>query len=196
MQATALPSRDSVAIKSRLQVITNAHICAAHHMPQDSGDRMRGHGALLGAVDTTIQPVKVAGAARATVGPRLRMCECSKLIAEANASFDPDERNCRSLAREGERCRDSVRRAGNRNSYAKARQNRPYGCGDASCSQHSYIGSAGLRGSCCLLITNGGGKKKSPSQKRRGLISSAVAGAEGEATAWGVRSMHFPETVL
>ena len=38
----------------RLQLITNAHICAAHHMPQDSGDRMRGHGALLGAVDTTV----------------------------------------------------------------------------------------------------------------------------------------------
>jgi hypothetical protein len=41
-----------------LQQGTGAHVMWVHHMPIDGSDRMRGHGALLGAMDTTIHVVK------------------------------------------------------------------------------------------------------------------------------------------
>lgn len=41
---------------ARLQELTKAHVLLVHHIPHD-GDRMRGHGALLGAVDTTVAVV-------------------------------------------------------------------------------------------------------------------------------------------
>ena len=47
-----------VGATARLQDITNAHIMWVHHMPHE-GERMRGHGALLGALDTTIHVVKM-----------------------------------------------------------------------------------------------------------------------------------------
>jgi len=51
---------------AHLQEKTGAHILWVHHMPHD-GDRMRGHGALLGAMDTTLHVVKSAGGRSATV---------------------------------------------------------------------------------------------------------------------------------
>jgi hypothetical protein len=43
-----------VANLSRLQAGTGAHVSAVHHVPVFSPDRMRGHGSLLGALDTSI----------------------------------------------------------------------------------------------------------------------------------------------
>jgi hypothetical protein len=43
-----------VANLHRLQIETSAHVMIIHHTPQDGAKRMRGHGALLGACDTTI----------------------------------------------------------------------------------------------------------------------------------------------
>jgi len=42
-----------------LQQGTDAHVMWLHHMPIEGGERMRGHGALLGAMDTTLHVVKV-----------------------------------------------------------------------------------------------------------------------------------------
>jgi len=43
-----------VAATSKLQTETKAHVLWIHHMPQDGAERLRGHGALLGAMDTTV----------------------------------------------------------------------------------------------------------------------------------------------
>lgn len=43
-----------VANVARLQEATGAHVLVIHHIPQDGNVRLRGHGALLGALDTTI----------------------------------------------------------------------------------------------------------------------------------------------
>jgi len=53
-----------VAATSRLQAGTKAHILWVHHMPQDGAERLRGHGALLGAMDTTIHVEKLSDDAR------------------------------------------------------------------------------------------------------------------------------------
>jgi hypothetical protein len=50
-----------------LQQGTGAHILWVHHMPLDGGERMRGHGALLGAMDTTVHVVKADSIRTATV---------------------------------------------------------------------------------------------------------------------------------
>src|ERR1700730_11954109 len=47
-----------VAATGLLQQGTGAHVMWIHHIPVDGGERMRGHGALLGAMDTTIHVVK------------------------------------------------------------------------------------------------------------------------------------------
>ncbi|MET3838746.1 AAA family ATPase [Bradyrhizobium sp. OAE829] len=49
-----------------IQERTGSHVLWVHHMPHE-GDRMRGHGALLGAMDTTLHVVKSAGGRSATV---------------------------------------------------------------------------------------------------------------------------------
>ena len=56
-----------VAATGLLQERTGAHVQWVHHMPQDGGERMRGHGALLGAVDTTIYVAKAGDVRTATV---------------------------------------------------------------------------------------------------------------------------------
>ncbi|QAY95149.1 hypothetical protein CWB41_04890 [Methylovirgula ligni] len=56
-----------VSALSSLQETTGAHICIIHHIPQDGSNRMRGHGALLGAVDTTISIERTGKARVATV---------------------------------------------------------------------------------------------------------------------------------
>jgi AAA domain len=50
-----------------LQDRTGAHVLWVHHMPLDGGERMRGHGALLGALDTTLHVVKADTIRTATV---------------------------------------------------------------------------------------------------------------------------------
>jgi hypothetical protein len=50
-----------------LQHGTGAHVLWVHHMPMDGGERLRGHGALLGAMDTTVHVVKAGTARTATV---------------------------------------------------------------------------------------------------------------------------------
>ncbi len=50
-----------------LQDSTGAHVTWVHHMPMDSGERMRGHGALLGALDTTVHVSKTGTVRTASV---------------------------------------------------------------------------------------------------------------------------------
>ena len=60
-------SKDMGAIvntTSRLQEATGAHVQWVHHVPVDGGERLRGHGALLGALDTTINVEKLASGFR------------------------------------------------------------------------------------------------------------------------------------
>ena len=56
-----------VAATSKLQAETKAHVLWVHHMPQDGAERLRGHGALLGAMDTTILVAKTGSQRTATV---------------------------------------------------------------------------------------------------------------------------------
>ena len=63
-------SKDMGAIvyaTSVLQDRTGAHIQWLHHVPLDGGERMRGHGALLGALDTTVHVAKADTVRTATV---------------------------------------------------------------------------------------------------------------------------------
>src|ERR1019366_6109144 len=53
-----------VTTTARLQEATGAHIQWVHHVPIDGGERLRGHGALLGALDTTINVEKLASGLR------------------------------------------------------------------------------------------------------------------------------------
>jgi hypothetical protein len=53
-----------VTTTARLQEATGAHIQWVHHVPIDGGERLRGHGALLGALDTTINVEKLASGFR------------------------------------------------------------------------------------------------------------------------------------
>jgi hypothetical protein len=52
---------------SILQERTKAHVLWVHHMPLDGGERLRGHGALLGALDTTVHVTKAGTVRTATV---------------------------------------------------------------------------------------------------------------------------------
>ena len=56
-----------VAATSKLQAETKAHVLWVHHMPQDGAERLRGHGALLGAMDTTVHVAKGGAVRTATV---------------------------------------------------------------------------------------------------------------------------------
>ena len=53
-----------VTTTARLQEATSAHVQWVHHVPIDGGERLRGHGALLGALDTTINVEKLASGTR------------------------------------------------------------------------------------------------------------------------------------
>lgn len=50
----------------RIQEGTATHVLLIHHVPHEA-DRMRGHGSLLGAIDTTVHVVKSAGLRSGTV---------------------------------------------------------------------------------------------------------------------------------
>ncbi|PSO25197.1 AAA family ATPase [Bradyrhizobium sp. MOS002] len=55
------------AAVGRIQNAVGAHVLLTHHQPQDGNARMRGHGALLAAVDTTVHVEKAGDARTATV---------------------------------------------------------------------------------------------------------------------------------
>ncbi len=52
---------------SILQERTSAHVMWVHHMPLDGAERMRGHGSLLGALDTTVHVARGDTVRTATV---------------------------------------------------------------------------------------------------------------------------------
>ena len=56
-----------IANIGRIQSAIGVHIALTHHQPVDGKERMRGHGALLGAVDTTIHVVNKDGTRLAEV---------------------------------------------------------------------------------------------------------------------------------
>lgn len=56
-----------VTALQRIQIETQAHVMIVHHIPADGTQRLRGHGALLGAVDTTIAVEKGTSVRTATV---------------------------------------------------------------------------------------------------------------------------------
>jgi hypothetical protein len=63
-------SKDMGAIVNATSVLLNrtkAHVMWIHHIPIEGGDRLRGHGALLGALDTTISVIKSDTVRTATV---------------------------------------------------------------------------------------------------------------------------------
>ena len=52
---------------AHIQEHTGAHVSALHHIPADGSQRLRGHGALLGACDTTIKVERFDSYRTATV---------------------------------------------------------------------------------------------------------------------------------
>ena len=70
-----------VAATSRLQTDTAAHVLWIHHVPLDGSDRLRGHGALLGAMDTTISVVKSANGVRAATVVKANDSEEGECVA-------------------------------------------------------------------------------------------------------------------
>jgi hypothetical protein len=56
-----------IANIGRIQSAIGVHIALTHHQPVDGKERMRGHGALLGAVDTTVHVVNKDGTRLAEV---------------------------------------------------------------------------------------------------------------------------------
>jgi hypothetical protein len=56
-----------VRVLSRIQEESEAHVLTVHHTPVDGSHRLRGHGCLLGAFDTTIGVEKLGQAGQATV---------------------------------------------------------------------------------------------------------------------------------
>lgn len=57
-----------VANLSRIQAATSAHVLVIDHVPHDNQHRMRGHGSLLGAADSTFRISQTAGVRQLEVG--------------------------------------------------------------------------------------------------------------------------------
>jgi hypothetical protein len=74
---------------AHLQEKTAAHVLWVHHMPHD-GDRMRGHGALLGAMDTTLH-VEKSGSGRTAKVVKANDSEEGETIAFDLESVEIDE---------------------------------------------------------------------------------------------------------
>jgi RecA-family ATPase len=70
-----------VATTAKLQAATTAHVQWVHHVPIDSGERLRGHGALLGALDTTVNVEKLANGLRTAVVVKANDSEEGERIA-------------------------------------------------------------------------------------------------------------------
>jgi hypothetical protein len=86
-----------IANTGRIQSAIGVHIALTHHQPVDGKERMRGHGALLGAVDTTIHVVNKDGMRIAEVvkssdheeGQRLAFTLKSVIIDQDDGYGDP-----------------------------------------------------------------------------------------------------------
>jgi AAA domain len=86
-----------IANISRIQSAIGVHIALTHHQPVDGKERMRGHGALLGAVDTTIHVVNKDGTRLAEVvkssdheeGQRIAFFLKSVIIDQDDGYGDP-----------------------------------------------------------------------------------------------------------
>jgi hypothetical protein len=77
-----------VGTTARLQEKTGAHIAWVHHVPVDAGERLRGHGALLGALDTTINVEKLASGLRTATVVKANDSEEGERIAFTLTSVD------------------------------------------------------------------------------------------------------------
>ena len=77
-----------VATTARLQEETGAHVQWVHHIPVDGGERLRGHGALLGALDTTINVEKLASGLRTATVIKANDSEEGEQIAFTLESVD------------------------------------------------------------------------------------------------------------
>ena len=86
-----------IANIGRIQSAIGVHIALTHHQPVDGKERMRGHGALLGAVDTTIHVVNKDGTRLAEVvkssdheeGQRIAFSLKSVIIDQDDGYGDP-----------------------------------------------------------------------------------------------------------
>ena len=86
-----------IANIGRIQSAIGVHIALTHHQPVDGKERMRGHGALLGAVDTTIHVVNKDGTRLAEVvkssdheeGQRVAFTLKSVIIDQDDGYGDP-----------------------------------------------------------------------------------------------------------
>ncbi len=83
-----------VANIARLQEATGAHVLLIHHVPQDGNNvRLRGHGALLGALDTVVAIEKGATVHAATVIKDNDGADDQRLaftLQSVSLSIDPD----------------------------------------------------------------------------------------------------------
>ena len=77
-----------VGTTARLQEKTDAHVQWIHHIPVDGGERLRGHGALLGALDTTINVEKLACGLRTATVIKANDSEEGEQIAFTLESMD------------------------------------------------------------------------------------------------------------
>ena len=86
-----------IANIGRIQSAIGVHIALTHHQPVDGKERMRGHGALLGAVDTTVHVVNKDGTRLAEVvkssdheeGQRIAFFLKSVIIDQDDGYGDP-----------------------------------------------------------------------------------------------------------
>ena len=86
-----------IANIGRIQSAIGVHIALTHHQPVDGKERMRGHGALLGAVDTTVHVVNKDGTRLAEVvkssdheeGQRIAFTLKSVIIDQDDGYGDP-----------------------------------------------------------------------------------------------------------
>jgi hypothetical protein len=82
-----------VANVAHLQEATGAHVLLIHHVPQDGNVRLRGHGALLGSLDTVIAIEKAGAIRTATVIKDNDGVEDQRLafdLKSVTLSIDPD----------------------------------------------------------------------------------------------------------
>ena len=87
---------------ARLQELTKAAVLLIHHIPHD-GYRMRGHGALLGAVDTTVAVVNTG---------RVRTAKVVKANDSEEGEGQPYSERAEQSSTDHDGCRvDSRRRA-------------------------------------------------------------------------------------
>lgn len=70
-----------VATTARLQEATKAHVQWLHHVPIDSGERLRGHSSLLGALDCTINVEKSGSGPRTATVIKVNDAEEGQRVA-------------------------------------------------------------------------------------------------------------------